>query len=311
LEGAQVDSVKMRGGRAVGVRYRFGGDVREARAPYVIDAAGRASLISRMYGLRKMIPQLRMVAAFRHYGNFDDANHLGVAGDLQIGQHKDGWVWAIPIRSDVISIGAVMPKEVFQAGQPDALLDDHLSRIKRICQRLTGAVPISGVRVARDYSYYADVVTGPGWLMVGDSACFMDPLFSGGVTLAMTTGIRAAETVLDMLDEPEAEEPLMQRYSNFLKTGYDMYSRLIQSYYGHRYSLLPLMAAAGIDVRRGQVSDNKYLVRLMSGDFWGPDNTVNEILRADHGMDFFAPFEPMLECPNYGPDRREEALSAL
>jgi FADH2-dependent halogenase/halogenation protein CepH len=301
--------VLIQGDRAVGVRYRLGGDVHEAHAPYVIDAAGRASRISRMYGLRKPIPQLRMVAVFRHYGDFDDANHLGVAGDLQIGQHKDGWVWAIPIRSNVISIGAVMPKEVFEAGQPDALLDDHLSRIKRICQRITGTTPINGVRVARDYSYYSDVITGPGWLMVGDSACFMDPLFSGGVTLALTTGVRAAETVIDMLAEPEAEEELQQRYSNFLKTGYDMYSRLIQSYYGHRYSLLPLMAAAGIDIRRGHVTDNKYLVRLMSGDFWGPDNTVNEILRADRSMDFFDPFEPLLECPNYGPAPPEEELA--
>ncbi len=299
IEGANVESVQMHEGRAIGVCYRLGAEAHEVRAPYVIDAGGRASRISRMFDLRKKIDELRMVAVFKHYAGFDDANHHGVAGDLQIGQHRDGWVWAIPIRSDVISIGAVMPEEVFRAGKPAHLFDDHLSRIKRICDRISGAEPIVDVRVARDYSYYSDVVAGPGWLMVGDSACFMDPLFSGGLTLALTTGVRAAETVSELLSEPSREAALLEHYSNFLKTGYDMYARLIRSYYDHNYSLLPLMVAVGIDVRKGHVTDSKDLVKLMSGDFWDAGNTANAILRADASMDTFSPFAPVLECPHY------------
>lgn len=300
LEGASVEAVEMQEGRAVGVRYRLGSEVRHVRAACVIDAAGRASRISRMYGLRRKIKQLRMLAVFKHYAGFDDANHLGVAGDLQIGQHRDGWVWAIPIKSDVISIGAVMPEEVYRSRKPEELFDDHLLRLKRICQRISGAEPTGGVRIARDYSYFSDIVAGPGWLMVGDSACFLDPLFSGGVTLALTTGVRAAETVSELLSEPAGERELLERYSNFLKTGYDAYARLIQSYYAHNYSLLPLMSSVGIDVRKGHVTDNPDLVRLMSGDFWSPDNTANAILRQDSSMDTFSPFERLLECPHYG-----------
>lgn len=301
LEGANVERILFEGERATGVRYRLDGETYEARAPYVIDAGGRASKIARMYNLRRTIDKLKMVAVFRHYRDFDDSNHLGVAGDLQIGQHRDGWVWAIPIRSDAISVGAVMPQAVYDAGTPAELFEDHLSRIRRITRRISGAQPIAGVRVARDYSYYSDTITGPGWLMVGDSACFMDPLFSAGVTLALSTGVQAGEVVSELLSHPEREQALFESYSNFLKTGYDMYQRLIRSYYDHRYSLLPLMIKAGIDVRTGHVSDNRYLIRLMSGDFWSPENTVNEILRADHSMDIFEPFEPVLECPHYDP----------
>ncbi len=299
IEGATVDAVELDDRRAIGVRYRRGSEVRHARAPYVIDAGGRASRISRMFGLRKKIDELRMVAVFQHYVGFDDANHPGVPGDLQIGQHRDGWVWAIPIRSDMISVGAVMPEEVYRTGRPADLFQEHLSHIRRICQRLSGAKPCGDVRVARDYSYYSDVVAGPGWFMVGDSACFLDPLFSGGVTLALATGIRAAETVSDLLSQPDREPELLERYSNFLKTGYDMYARLIRSYYDHNYSLLPLMTTVGIDVRTGHVTDKPDLVRLMSGDFWDPENSANAVLRQDSSMDTFGPFEPVLECPHY------------
>jgi FADH2-dependent halogenase/halogenation protein CepH len=300
IEGAAVESIEFEDGRAVGVTYRVDAEVCDARAGYVIDAAGRASKIAKMFGLRTKIDKLRMLAVFKHYAGFDDANHLGVAGDLQIGQHRDGWVWAIPIRSDVISVGAVMPEEIYAAGQPEALFHEHVARLKRITTRIEGAEPTGGVRVARDYSYYSDTIAGPGWLMVGDSACFLDPLFSGGVTLALTTGVRAGEVVSDLLSNPEDEAEALEHYSNFVKTGYDMYQRLIRAYYDHNYSLLPLMKSAGIDVRSGHVRDNEYLIRLMSGDFWDAGNTVNPILRAEHSMDIFSPFEHVLECPHYG-----------
>lgn len=310
IEGAAVESIEFEDGRAVGVTYRIDAEVRQARATYVIDAAGRASKIAKMFGLRKKIEKLRMLAVFKHFAGFDDANHLGVAGDLQIGQHRDGWVWAIPIRSDVISIGAVMPEEIYAAGQPEALFDEHLSRLKRITTRLKGAEPTGGVRVARDYSYYSDTIAGPGWLMAGDSACFLDPLFSGGVTLALTTGVRAAEVVSELLSDPDGEAEVLEHYSNFVKTGYDAYQRLIRAYYDHNYSLLPLMKSAGIDVRTGHVGENEYLIRLMSGDFWDAGNTVNPILRAEHSMDIFSPFEHVLECPHYGADTSQDGILA-
>jgi hypothetical protein len=111
--------------------------------------------------------------------------------------------------------------------------------------------------------------------------------------------VRAGEVVSELLSDPDSEAELLEHYSNFYKTGYDMYQRLIRAYYDHNYSLLPLMKSAGIDIRTGHVRDNESLIRLMSGDFWDAANTVNPILRAERSMDIFAPFERVLECPHY------------
>jgi FADH2-dependent halogenase len=298
-EQADVVDLLMEGDRVAGVRYTQAGRSYIAPARYVVDAGGRASKISRKYGLRTRVDRLKMVAIFRHFKGLNEANNPGVAGDIQVGAHRDGWVWAIPIWPDTISVGAVVPRDVLRGNDPELLLAAHAARIPRIRQRMAGATPVGELRVETDYCYYSDTIAGPGWLMVGDAACFFDPIFSGGVTLAMATGMEAAYTLDQILADPGRAPELQDRYSRFYKTGYDMYARLIYSYYDNGGILLPMLTSLGIDVQRDGVTDNKWIVRLFCGDFWSPDNEVNQILLAQPELDTFAPFDRVLECPFY------------
>jgi FADH2-dependent halogenase len=302
LEGANVSELLIEDDRVVGVQYEHGGQSYAARASYVIDAGGRASKIARKFGLRKPIDRIRMVAVFRHFKGLMEANNPGVTGDIQVGAHLDGWVWAIPIWADTISIGAVMPRSVLRDRDPGQVLNQHIDRMPRIKQRLAGSEPAGAVRIETDYCYYADTIAGPGWLMVGDAACFFDPIFSGGVTIAMATGKRAADTVDHMLSAPESENDLSYEYGNFLKTGYDTYARLIYSHYKHKYNIMPTLAEIGVDLHDGNLEQNRSLIRLMCGDFWNQGNIVGELLRRHSDFDTFAPFTPVYECPFYGAD---------
>ncbi len=246
---ATVNELIIEDGRTVGVRYTYAGESRSVHASYVVDAAGRGSKVSQAFGLRRSVSRHRMVAVFQHFGGLDESKNPGTEGDIQIGEHGEGWVWAIPIGEQRISVGAVMPRDLLRA-VPDreTVFNDHLSRVERIGLRLRGTEPISDVKVETDYFYYSDTIAGPGWVMVGDSACYLDPIFSAGVFLAMMTGLRAAETVEEILSNLDQEEKLQQRYSNFYKTGYDMYARLIYAYYEAGYSLRNFLQSAGFDI---------------------------------------------------------------
>ncbi|WP_416983446.1 NAD(P)/FAD-dependent oxidoreductase [Streptomyces sp. T028] len=300
LQEATVHELLRDGDRVVGVRYEYGGKSYTAHAPYVIDAGGRASKVAHTFGLRRSIDSLRMVAAYQHFKGLDEQYNPGVEGDLQIGGHADGWVWAIPIWSDTISVGAVMPRDLLHGvADREAVFRDHVSRISRITQRLTGTEPIGELKVETDYCYYSDTITGDGWFMVGDSATFFDPIFSGGVFLAMCTGLKAAEAVDAILSEPERADELQLAYSNFYKTGYDVYGRLIYAYYEAGYSLRGFLTDAGFDISGDQLGSNKWVARLVSGDFWNPRNVLLGHLRAQSKWDTFAPFEPYWGCPFY------------
>lgn len=300
LQQATVQELIHHDGRLTGVEYEMDGEMHRVQASYVLDAGGRASKIAQTFGLRKSVPGLRMVAVYQHFSGLVEENNPGIEGDLQIGGHQEGWVWAIPIWPDTISVGAVMPREVFQqADDRDALLADHVSRIARISQRIRGTTPIGKIHVETDYCYYSDVLAGPGWLMAGDAGSFFDPIFSGGVFLAMATGLQAAGAIDQALAAPAREAELWQDYSDFYKTGYDAYGRLIYAYYEAGYSLRGFLRSAGRDISGDQLGTDKWVARLVSGDFWNERNPLVQHLRAESRWSTFAPYQPRWGCPFY------------
>ncbi|WP_440901260.1 NAD(P)/FAD-dependent oxidoreductase [Actinosynnema sp.] len=297
-EGAQVVGLLEEGGRVVGVRYREGGVEREERARYVVDATGRAGVVANRFGLRRMIEDLRMVAVFHHRDGLDEAHNPGHEGDIQVGSHSDGWIWAIPLSADRISVGTVMHRDRLRGRTPAEAFAEHVERVPRINQRLTGTSATSDFWVETDYSYHSDQVTGPGWVMVGDAGCFGDPMFSGGVLVGMATGAEAAEALGRALDSPADEEQALTGYSNFFKTGYDTYVRLIFSFY--EGELLPALAEAHSEAGNLSEADMEmYVVRLLGGDFWSARNPVANALRANPAWSTFSPFEPVHRCPVY------------
>ncbi|MCX5611745.1 MULTISPECIES: NAD(P)/FAD-dependent oxidoreductase [unclassified Streptomyces] len=309
LFGANVTELLMDGDRMVGVRYEREGQGHELRSAYVVDASGRAGRIANRFGLRKTLEKLRMVAVFRHYEGLDESHNLGVEGDIQVGAHDDGWVWAIPLSKDAISVGTVMPRDVLRKTTTEKAFEEHVARIPRITARLTGTRPTTDLRVETDYCYHSDTVTGPGWLMVGDAGCFGDPMFSGGVLVATATAVRAAETLGAALADPAAEGRLFDTYSNYFKTGYDTYIRLIHAYY--EGELVSVAADAARFTRREALE--KYVIRLIGGDFWSEHNPMAQEMRRRTEWDTFAPFKRVYGCPAYPQldefDRKERAAA--
>ncbi|MFC3456282.1 NAD(P)/FAD-dependent oxidoreductase [Amycolatopsis speibonae] len=295
ITGAAVRELVMTGDRITGVRYRHDGGEHEVSASFVVDASGRAGTIANRFGLRKTTDDLRMVAIFRHYEGLDERYNPGHEGDIQIGSHADGWVWAIPLSGDKVSVGTVMPRAVFREAAKEDIFAEHIERIPRIVERLAGIRPVSELRVETDYSYHTDEVTGPGWLMAGDAGCFGDPMFSGGTLVAMVTAARAADTITRVLADPNGERALTDEYANFFKTGYDTYVRLIFAFY--QSELISAVADASTVVEREKLE--MYMVRLLGGDFWSEHNPIAQALRANPAWRTFAPFRPVFGCPVY------------
>jgi len=290
-----VDVLQDADGRVVGVRYEKDGESHEVRARWVIDAGGRGSKLAKQYRTRKEIPWLRNVAVYRHYTGVDERHNPGYEGDIQVGGHADGWVWAIPIWADTISIGAVMSAEVLRAGESaEAVFEEHIARVPRVVQRMTGATPVGDLRVDSDYCYFSDTVYGDGWLMAGDAAHFIDPIFSGGTFLALSSGWQAALTVDRLLDDASVAGEQLDRYASFYKTGYDSYTRLISAYYESGYVLGKWLGERGF-----AVENDRWFARILSGDFWTDLNPLLRYLRDQRRWDTFAPFEMLTTCPVY------------
>jgi flavin-dependent dehydrogenase len=96
LEGARVTRVRTdHSGRIVGVDYRTDDRQHSAHAPMVIDASGRAGVISHQHlRARKVNSRHSRIAIWSHVEGVSEADNPGVTGDIQVGDHRDGWVSA-------------------------------------------------------------------------------------------------------------------------------------------------------------------------------------------------------------------------
>ncbi|GAA4688380.1 FADH2-dependent halogenase [Promicromonospora umidemergens] len=270
------------------------GEPVEVQASVLIDASGRAGVISGKLGLRKPVQRLKMVAVYRHYAGVREETNPGWSGDVQIGNHAEGWVWAIPNSAGTLSVGAVMRKPTMRAAADrEELLSDHISRIPRIVERLGTAKPQGPARQESDFCYYADQVVGNRWFMVGDAAAFVDPVFSGGVYLAMTTGMQASIEAAAVLDGRSTIEDSTARFTSLYKTGYDTYFRLVQGFYDYEFDMGRFKSELPDTV------DDKSVSLLLGGDFWGQANAFATELRSERRWDLFEPFEVHYGCPAY------------
>ena len=216
VEEATVKDTVEQDGRVVGVTYALRGlpGINEARASLVIDASGQARVIGRRYSEVNWHDQLQNVAVWTY---FDGCHRL--PGDewsnILIEGIKDGWFWGIPIDKGVFSVGYVTRSATASAS--DASMEDlftsELAQTTKLKELLKNAHQSAGYRTARDWSYTNERFYGNGWVLVGDAAAFVDPLFSTGVALATMAGSTLSKIVDTILEHPEIEEKALDRYA--------------------------------------------------------------------------------------------------
>ncbi|HSB36272.1 MAG TPA: NAD(P)/FAD-dependent oxidoreductase [Thermoanaerobaculia bacterium] len=198
-EETAVEDVLFEGGRAVGVRARpaAGGPGEEIRARVVVDASGQGAVLSRKLGLRRFDPKLKRAALFTHYEGLRWPEESR-PGDILLPIDQGVWYWIIPFSDGTCSVGGVFdPAEVrFGEGtSPETRFESLIERSSRMQALLSGARRVSKVHGVSDYSAHSPRLGGDGWVLVGDAATFLDPVFSTGVFLAMATGERAANAI--------------------------------------------------------------------------------------------------------------------
>jgi flavin-dependent dehydrogenase len=194
--GVRVIEPVFEGERAVGVRAEAGGGTEEIRARCVVDATGQAALIASRLKMRKGDPNLKRAAFYAHYeGAWRDEGER--AGDILLPFVSDVWYWVIPFSDGSASVGAVFePSLVKGRTEPrEVLFEELLARSKKMPKFLENAKRTTGVFTTADYSITADRFSGDGWVLVGDSATFLDPVFSTGVYLGTCAGERAANVI--------------------------------------------------------------------------------------------------------------------
>jgi flavin-dependent dehydrogenase len=231
-----VKEVLFEGSRAVGVRYiDQDGMEQMARARWVIDASGQSKLIGRRLGLVEYHPDFRNAAVWSYWKGGKRLSGKD-AGNIIYVSHEHGWFWYIPLdnASNLISVGTIIRssgRPLLKKMQLDDFYHQMLAATDVIPDMLSDATQITPVRAISDYSYSCSQMAGPGWILVGDASCFVDPVLSSGVQLATYHGLFAAVMLNTVLQHPELEEEALAYYQQQYQSQYTNFVHLCLNMY--------------------------------------------------------------------------------
>lgn len=189
------------------------GRVQNWQARFVVDASGRDTLLANKLGLKTRNPHNNSAALFGHFTN---ARRLTGRdeGHISIIWFEHGWFWFIPLSDGTTSVGAVCPAEVFKTRGTDleTFFRSLIALSPELQDRLKNATLQGEVTATGNYSYFTSCAIGSRYLLAGDAAAFIDPVFSTGVYLAMNSGFEAAEAVQACLKSPTRSNKWLKRY---------------------------------------------------------------------------------------------------
>jgi halogenation protein CepH len=335
-EGHEVTGVLREDGRIVGVRYRDDqGTAHAARARYAADASGNRTRVSQEVGERVYSKFFQNVAL---YGYFESGKRLPPpnSGNILLDAFKHGWLWYIPLSNTLTSVGAVVSRDVAGHIQEEgfekalfgyidqcSIIKDFLAKANRVKDGIYGEL-----RVRKDYSYCNTRFWAPGAMLIGDAACFIDPVFSSGVHLCTYSALVAARSIntclrgVPSIDEKLCFEEFERRYRRefgrfyqFLVAFYDMHNDEDSYFWSARKVLNTeetandafIRLVAGLSAREEPLFDGEarqfFAERTGLGD-WFEDMLQREAKNHDpRGAKAHADKAPRVDPKKFDPDQ--------
>jgi flavin-dependent dehydrogenase len=234
----------------------------ECQARFVIDASGRDGLMARHMEVRQRNKSHNSAAMFAHFKAVP-SEAWETPGNIAIYWFEHGWIWLIPLNDGLTSVGAVCMPDYLKSREGP--LDEFFFQTLRLCPKvwdhLKDAEAATPIRAAGNYSYSATSAYGERYLLLGDAYAFIDPVFSSGVFLAMSSAELAADAIDKSLDRPRRATRFLRTYQRRIDHGITRYSWFIYRFNTPAMRTLFMEPRNVLGVRAAVVS-------LLAGDIY-------------------------------------------
>ncbi len=175
------------------VKYSVGKKQMSTTCRIAVDASGRKTLIGNQMKWKVKDSMFDQYAIHSWFEGYDrtamafkkDMNNYIFIHFLPI---TNTWVWQIPISETVTSVGVVTQKRNFAAKREDReqFFWNAIRTRPEFYEALSKSKRLRSFKDEGDYSYAMKQIAGDRLMMIGDAARFVDPIFSTGVSIALT-----------------------------------------------------------------------------------------------------------------------------
>jgi flavin-dependent dehydrogenase len=239
-EETSVTELLKEGGRVVGVRVRNkAGEVADHHAPITLDCTGKESFAAVREGWRVKDPMLQKVAVWTYYrGSKRDA---GIdEGQTTVAMIPEkGWFWHIPLHDDLVSVGVVAEGKYLTRGgvkAPEEMFQREVESNLWIQDRLATGEQTGPYYLVNEFSFHSRHCAAEGLLLAGDAFCFLDPVFSSGLMLALKSGVMAADAIHEAIVARDFSPSRFAAYGDSLREGIENMRKLVYAFYHPKFS---------------------------------------------------------------------------
>lgn len=249
----------------VEVQCRNGQGEERLRARMVVDASGRRTCIGNQLRLKSTDTNFDQYAIHTWFEGFDRGNDT--RSDfvfIHFLPLTNSWVWQIPISETITSFGVVTQKGNLPRGREERedFFWEALKTRPEIYRELEKAKMLRPLQIEGDYSYSMKQIKGDRFVMIGDAARFVDPIFSSGVSIALSSAKFAAKDIVDAWEADDFSEARFDRFETTMRRGCENWYEFIQLYYR-----LNVLFTYFVNKPKYRID----LLRLLAGDVWGEE----------------------------------------
>ena len=240
MEEVAVRELVRQGETVLGVQaIRKDGTLMEFRAPITLDCSGKESFAAVRNGWRAKDPYLNKVAVWTYYQG--SRREQGIdEGQTTVAMIPDkGWFWHIPQHNDMVSVGVVAEGKYLARGgvkEPKAIFDREVEENLWIKDRLSVGHQVGPYYLTSEYTHHSRHCYRPGLLLAGDAFCFLDPVFSSGLLLALKSGVMASDAVHEALVARDFSPERFTDYGVALRRSIENMRKLVYAFYNPDFS---------------------------------------------------------------------------
>jgi len=241
------------------------GNVYKVNAKHIIDSSGYGRVLPRLLGLDKPSAIPAHSSLFAHVK--EENRPEGVEGTLITFDvlDVDTWFWVIPFSNGDTSIGFVGKTEFIDSfeGDTSERLKNMLKHSKYYYKRFEGLdfkfPPIN----IKNFSKSVTQLYGKGYALTGNSAEFLDPVFSSGVTFATESALKAAKLITKELNDETVDWE--EEYTGYIMKGVNVFSTYVKEWYTGNLQTLFFHRPENPDIKR-------QICAVLAGYVWDETN---------------------------------------
>jgi flavin-dependent dehydrogenase len=241
-----VKRVLVEAARAVGVEYKDysqgpSEELKVAYAKWILDASGQGALINHQLKNNWFNDPLleNKMAVFSHWRGDFEVKNTDDELNFKLCTHRNerDWAWYIPIAKDTLSLGVVLSQQTvkreLQTKSLEQIFYDYARDIPYISEIMKNPTlkTVEKFRCVRDYSYRSKRYYGDHWVIVGDSAGFIDPIFSTGLQVAFNSAYALVEPMDALLRDEQEYTSRLEPYHVAVDRYYRINSMLVYLFY--------------------------------------------------------------------------------